>query len=425
MSASNRADLGQQPERSAVGRERQLPITHRSPQLADSRSGLAPGNTRRLAGLTWAHLLNDGASNYLPGVLPAVLVSLDQPVRLAGVLVAALTIGQALQPVTGWIADRLGGRALVIGGLTMTSVGGGLLGIAHSTSLLVVLLLLIGIGNAFFHPQALAGVRSMLQGKHGLLTSAFLVGGELGRGIWPTAASLVVSNLGLPYLWIVGIPGVLTVPLLARLAPKLPAAAKKHGSPIRWAEHARPMAVLVTYCSVRAVTTYALVTFIPILARTRGESLVSGASIITTMLIVGVIGNLWGGHLSDQLGRRPVLITSAIAAGVLVFPVVYSHGALVWITAAILGIPLFLTASTTVLIGQDIFPENRSMGSGVALGLANGIGALLVLIIGLWVDQSNVLPVFWIVGGLSIASAGLVLTFPRHLVPAPSEMPPA
>jgi FSR family fosmidomycin resistance protein-like MFS transporter len=76
-------------------------------------------NGARLAGLAWAHLLNDGAANYLPGVLPVVLVSLHEPVRLAGVLIAALTIGQAAQPVVGWVADRVGGRSLVVAGLML------------------------------------------------------------------------------------------------------------------------------------------------------------------------------------------------------------------------------------------------------------------------------------------------------------------
>src|SRR5690625_4743673 len=170
---------------------------------ASAGAGSSSSNVRgRLVGLSWAHLLNDGASNYLPGVLPAVLTNLDEPVRLAGVLVTALTIGQILQPITGRIADRLGGRSLVIVGLTMTSVGGGLLGVIGSTWMLIILLLLIGTGNAMFHPQSLAGVRSMLAGRTGLLTSAYLIGGELGRGLWPTAASLIVAHAGLVNLWI-------------------------------------------------------------------------------------------------------------------------------------------------------------------------------------------------------------------------------
>lgn len=376
--------------------------------------GAPPVERGRLLGLSWAHLLNDGAANYLPGVLPAVLVSLHQPVRMAGVLIAALTIGQALQPVTGWLADRLGGRALVVLGLTVSSVGGGLFGVAHSAWLLVLLLLLVGVGNAFFHPQALAAVRSLLHGRQGLLTAVFLVGGELGRGVWPTAASVVVAHLGLSYLWLVGLPGVVTVPFLARLAPRLPAKPRQH-QPIHWRRHTRPMALLITYQSIRAMTTYAVATFIPILWHLHGGSLVSGASIITVILVVGVIGNLYGGHLADEIGRLSVLVTSALATAGFVVALIYLHGVWIWIIAAPLGIALFLSISTGILMGQDIFPENRSMGSGIALGLANGIGALLVLVIGQTVSNSDLSTALWAVAALSALTAPLALAFPRHL----------
>lgn len=353
-------------------------------------------------------------------MLPAVLATLGEPVRMAGVLVTALTIGQALQPLTGRLADRLGGRSLVLLGLFLSSAGGGLLGLAHSTWLLIVLLLLVGVGNSFFHPQALAGLRSVLEGKQGLLTSVFLVGGELGRGLWPTVASLVVANLGLVNLWIIAIPGLVTVPFLLRFVPSLPPKPRQ-GRAIRFADHAYPMALLIGYQGIRATTIFSLVTFIPIMWELRGGSLVGGASIITTMTVVGVIGNLSGGHLADRFGRRPVLVASAVAVAALIVPVVYTRGAWVWIAAALLGIALFLTGSTTVLLGQDIFPENRSMGSGIALGFANGLGALLVFVIGFWVTGSNVVTVFWVLSALALASTALAFLFSRSLVGAPGS----
>lgn len=378
------------------------------------------GAARRLLGLTWAHLLNDGAANYLPGVLPVVLVSLHEPVRMAGVLIAALAIGQALQPVTGWLADRLGGRALVVVGLAISSIGGGLLGVAHSTWILVLLLLLVGTGNALFHPQALAAVRSLLHGRHGLLTSAFLVGGELGRGIWPTVASLVVAHLGLPYLWLVGLPGLATVPLVARVTPKLERRAAQR-QPVQWRRHTRPMIVLVTYQSIRAMAIYALSAFIPILWHIHGGSLVSGASIITVLLVVGVIGNLSGGHLADRIGRLSVLVISSIGAAALIVPIIYAHGIWIWVTAAPLGIAMFMTMSSTILIGQDMFPENRSMGSGIALGLANGIGALLVLVIGQTVSNTDLTAPLWVIAALVAATAPLAAAFPRHILRRAAE----
>ncbi|WP_200174427.1 MFS transporter [Tomitella cavernea] len=368
----------------------------------------------RLGGLTWAHLLNDGASNYLPGVLPAVLATLDQPAKMAGVLVTALTIGQALQPLTGRLADRIGGRSLIMIGLTASSVGGGLLGVAHSLWSMIALLVLIGVGNAFFHPQALAGIRAMMAGRQGLVTSAFLVGGELGRGLWPTLASLIVAHLGLGGLWILAVPGLVTVPWIRRWAPSL-SARRGHGRAIRWRAHARPLAVLIGYQGIRTVTVFSFVTFLPILWDSRGASLVSGASVITTMTVVGVVGNFAGGHLSDRVGRRPVLVASALGAAVLVAPMAYLDGPWAWIVAGALGIALFMTAPVTVLIGQDIFPENRSMGSGIALGFSNGVGALLVFVIGLGIGD-DVAGVFWVLCGLSAVGAVAALLFAPDLM---------
>lgn len=398
-----------------------MPVTSRESahdgptEAPDPMTAIARHDRPRLLTLTWSHLLNDGAANYLPGVLPAVLVSLHQPVRLAGALIAALIVGQALQPAAGWLADRLGGRALVTGGLTLSSLGGALIGFAHSIWLLIPVLLMIGVGGALFHPQALAGVRSMLQGNQGLLTSVFLVGGEIGRGIWPTAASIVVSGLGLHWLWLVGIPGLLTVPLLFTQAPRLPPQPRA-AARTQWRRHARLMSMLITYSSVQAFAIFVAVTYIPILWHLRGGSLVRGATIITTMITVGVLGNLAGGHLADHVGRRPVLIVAAFTTAALIVPTAYLHNAWEWIFAALLGIAVFLTSSTTVLIGQDIFPENRSMGSGIALGLSNGIGACLVLVAGLAVGSHDVVALFWVAAALSVGVGLLAFAFPRSLM---------
>ena len=344
-----------------------------------------------------------------------VLVAVHQPVQMAGVLIASLTIGQALQPLLGWVADRVGGRWLVVLGLLLSSVGGALLGVTHNLGMLIVLLLMIGLGSALFHPQALAGVRSLLQGRQGLPTSVFLVGGELGRGIWPTAASLVAAHLGLPYLWIIAVPGLVTVVLLIRWAPDLPPRPRAVGA-IRWKEHLRPLGLLLGYRGTRALTSFGLVTFIPILWHVRGDSLVTGASVITTIVVSGVVGNLAGGHLADRFGRRPVLVVSSLATAVLILPVAYLHGPAAWVAAAFLGPAMFLTASPSVLIGQDIFPENRSMGSGIALGLANGIGAVLVLTMGLAITDATVIRAFWVLAAASAPSVLAALALPRELM---------
>lgn len=368
----------------------------------------------RFSGMTWAHFLNDGAANYVPGVLPALLVSLDEPVKVAGVLIAALTIGQAVQPLTGWLADKIGGRILLILGLLASSLGGAFIGMATNIWVLVALLLITGLGTATFHPQALASIRTMVRSRQGFLVSAFLVGGELGRGVWPTLASLLGVHFGLRSLWVIAIPALITTPFLWRWAPKLTPRPK--GASIHWGEHLKPIALLISYRSARSFSTNALVTFVPVMWFLRGGSLVAGASIITTYIVGGVIGNLSGGNLADRIGRRPLLIASALAGAVLFAPIAYVPGYMIWITSAVLGFGMFLTASTTVLIGQDIFPENRAMGSGLAQGLSRGIGSVLIMIIGFLVSKNDVSIVFWIMSAASLASVLPAIALPDRLL---------
>lgn len=378
-----------------------------------------PGDNARLAGMTWAHMVNDGATNYLPGVLPAVLIDVHEPLSLAGALVAALAVGQGFQPLVGLVSDRVGGRIVLITGFAMTSLGGALLGDAHSFGVLVLLLLMIGLGTSLFHPQALASIRSITRGRRGLRTSIFLVGGEAGRGLWPTLASLIVVHFGVGYLWIIGIPGVVTIWVVFHFAPSLgPKSRSPRGqqSPPIKAKGLLPVVVLVAYAALRAFGIFGLVTFIPILWHERGDSLVSGASVITAVIVVGIVGNLGGGHLTDLVGRRLVLIGSAATAAALLVPMGYVQGFWLWIIAGVLGCSLFMTLSTTIMIGQDIFPANPSLGSGVALGLSNAIGAVMVLLASLFIEPRDIYVGFVVIAVGSALSIGVALVFPRGLM---------
>lgn len=396
---------------------------------AGARSASRPHDAAsdgRLTGMTWAHMVNDGAANYLPGVLPAVLLHAHEPLGLAGSLVAALAIGQALQPLIGWISDRLGGRAILVTGFALTSTGGALLAWTSSLALLIPVLLVIGIGTSLFHPQALAVARSLTTGRRGLRTSFFLVGGELGRGLWPTLASLVVANLGLGFLWVIGLPGLITIGFLLRWAPPQPPRPALRLVPVKGSGppgRARAFVLLVAYATLRGFAIFGLVTFVPVLWHLRGRSLVSGAGLVTTILVVGIVGNLGGGHLADRLGRRVVLVGSALAVAALVVPIGFLHGPGVWVLAGVLGCALFMTLSTTIMIGQDTFPESPSLGSGIALGLSNALGALGVLVAGLVLPDPDVRLAFVAMAAASLLAAGLAVGFPAPLM-AREDHPP-
>jgi FSR family fosmidomycin resistance protein-like MFS transporter len=331
--------------------------------------------------LAWSHFLNDGYINYLPAVLPDLLKKLDIPLALVGSLVLALQgVGSLLQPFIGWGADRIGGRKFMLVGLGLSALAASLIGVAPSYGLLIGLLVVAGLGNATFHPQALATARSVAGDREGLRMSVFSVGGELGRGVWPAIAGVLVATLGLPDLWLFAIPGALTLLLIGRIAPRMEPRPRQ-AMQFNWADKRGPVLALVGFVGLRGMLAFGVATFAPLLWSERGGSLVGGATLISVMLIVGIVGNLGGGIIADRLGRRPVLLASSFFSAVFVVLFSFSSGPWLWVTLGFLGIAVFATAAVTVLVGQDIFPKNHSMASGIALGVGNALGAVVIFLL--------------------------------------------
>jgi FSR family fosmidomycin resistance protein-like MFS transporter len=367
-----------------------------------------------LSVMAWAHFLNDGYINYLPAVLPVLLGKLDIPLALVGSLILALQgLGSILQPFMGWGADRMGGRIFILVGLGLSMLGASLIGLAPNYGLLLGLLLVAGLGNSIFHPQALASARTLAQGRAGLMMSLFLIGGELGRGIWPSVAGLLVAGLGLHGLWLFAIPGALTLVLLAWLAPSLPP--QPHRSALTaWSEQRGAVLALVGFVGLRGMTMFGVVTFVPLLWHERGGSLIGGASLISVMLVVGILGNLLGGALADRIGRRPILIGSSLLSALFLAFFLFTHGFWLWVALALLGVAVFATAPVTMLVGQDLFPASQSTGSGIALGVGNALGAVAVFAFSFAAPQYGLGAVLWFIAGLSLLGLPLAWILPER-----------
>ena len=369
----------------------------------------------RLAGLSWLHFLNDGSGNYLPGVLPAVLLSLHQSVALAGVVMGALLIGQTLQLPCGWLADRVGGRMFIIWGMLGVSVAACIIGVAESLLTLIPALFIIGICSALFHPQALVAARRLSGERPGIGMSIFLVGGEIGRGVWPLIASFCVVLWGRESLVLLAIPALISAALLWRTLPVQTPKPRATSNPIAWRVHMPALSVLVGFQTMRALAIFGASTFLPVLWHARGRGLTDGAALITVLLVVGVIGNLAGGHLADKIDRHLILRGSSLIGMCLLALFLVCGGFWQWVCLGVLGIFLFSTQPVGVLIGQEIFAENRSLGSGIAVGFSNGLAALGVVILGLLVGYLTPYGVLWaLVGVLGVA---FLLSFSPYLYP--------
>ena len=368
-----------------------------------ARAGLPPA-------LLWAHLVNDGLAAYLPGILPAIALERHLSVALAGSLVTALLFGQVLQPLAGLLADRIGGRLLILVGPLLGAAATLGMAFGRGYGLLIAALLITGLGNTLFHPQALAAARRAASSRAGRGMSAFLIAGEAGRALSPLIGGLLVVRWGTGSLWALSIPVLLTWPWIWRHIPVSPrATAQSTARPrIDWRSHLRPAGALVVYAALRSATIYGVITFLPLLWRAQGGSLVTGASMVTTLIGVGIAGNMAGGLASDRWGRLPVLAASSLISLLLVVGLIGARGIWLFLLLAVAGIFLFSSLPVTMLAGQDIFAENPAFGSGVALGLGNGIGALAVLGLGVLSSHFGLHAAFWaMAAGLLVSSAAV------------------
>jgi FSR family fosmidomycin resistance protein-like MFS transporter len=163
---------------------------------------------------------------------------------------------------------------------------------------------------------------------------------------------------------------------------------------------------------VRATVLYSLTTFLPLLWAQQGGSLIGGASLITTLLTVGVLGNLGGGHLSDYFGRNSVLIASSALSTVFLALYLLSSGPVLWLILGCLGMTIFSTFPLQILIAQDLLPDNRALGSGLALGFSNAVGAAAMTLLGLLAARWGIPAVLWINVGLTVIATMLAAMLP-------------
>lgn len=366
-----------------------------------------PARYGPLSGLGWLHFINDGAANFLPGVLPAILVAQGRSPAMAGTLMFVLLAGQGLQPVAGLLGGALGGRRLMWLGVVGAVLGAGLVGFADSLAWLLVVLALIGLANACFHPQALAAARVYAGGRGHFGMAIMLLGGEIGRGLWPLVASAVVAWGSLSSLWVPALIALATVPLVQRMLPAPRVTTREWRVRLRGRLGATGR--LLAYVVLRGLVVIGATAYLPILWQQLGGGLVVGAALVTTMLIVGLVGTLYGGHLADRVGRRPVLAVAGVLMAIGLALIASGNMVALWAGAALTGIAAFATFPVTTLEGQDLFPENVPFGSAISLGLGNALGAGLVALIGLLSGVWPVAWLFWLFAGVALVTALLGL----------------
>jgi FSR family fosmidomycin resistance protein-like MFS transporter len=364
-----------------------------------------------------AHFVHDTYSAFIAPLLPLIQERLGTGYAVTGSLAIFAQLPSLLNPFLGYLADKVSLRYFVIlaPGVTATLLSG--LGLAPTYAILALLLLAAGVSIAAFHAPAPAMI-GRLAGEHvGKGMSIFMAGGELGRTLGPVVAIAGVSWFGLEGIWRLAFVGwAVSAILYFRLhtISARPQTAAGAALLTIWPQIRRTFSALIWLVGARVLLLVSLTTYLPLFAHdARGLSLRLSAVSLTILEGAGIVGALFGGTLSDRLGRTRMLLLLLTASPILHLLFVFGP---TWAAVPLL-IALGLTAISPqpVLLAfvQDGFPEHRALANGIYLSVTFLVRALGIWVVGTLADMIGLQHAFMWSGLLAFLSIPAVFLLPH------------
>jgi FSR family fosmidomycin resistance protein-like MFS transporter len=354
-------------------------------------------------------------------ILPVALVKLKELFALSyfqvGFIMAVLNLtSSVIQPAFGYISDRFSTGWFVPAGILWTALAMGLLGWSANYPMAVLLVGLAGLGTAAFHPRAMMDVYRVSGTRLGFGAAVFTTGGNVGFALGPVVGSLLVLGFGLHATLGLLAPALFLCSIIffyrRDFARPEPAVEKKSSKDFNSALKNIPWGSLIAVClivTLRSWVYVSFITYLPMFFQIQGIQLKTGSLMLTVFLVGGAVAGLYGGHLSDQFGRKRVIVVSMLIYPVLASLMILCKGGWVWLLAGASGAALLASFAVTIVVAQELMPRFVGLASGLILGLGFGTGGLGTALSGFLADRLGLSAVMWILAIIPALGAFLAV----------------
>ncbi|MBV9606262.1 MAG: MFS transporter [Solirubrobacterales bacterium] len=400
--------------------------------MSTAASTNAGVDRRAMAVLSTGHMFTDIAQGSIPALLPFLIADDHISIAAASALVLAATISSSVvQPLFGYMSDRVSLPWLMPLGPALGGLGVALVGFAPNYALTFAAVLLSGLGVAAFHPEGSRFANYVSGARRASGMSRFSVGGNVGFALGPVLVTPLLLAFGLHGTAFVIIPTWLMSAVLLRELPRLKTFRRDlvGGRVAPGEQHHEawgPFIRLAGVIALRSFVYFGMVTFIPLYyVQVLHSSKALGNGALTAMLLGGAAGTLTGGPLADRFGRRTVLVGSMCAIPPLVVGFLLSGPVLGVVFAALAGAVTIATFAVTIVMGQEYLPGRLGISAGVTIGLSIGLGGVGTPLLGLLGDAAGLRAVFEAVAILPLSALALTLTLPRQTPRESAGAPPA
>ena len=333
-----------------------------------------------LALLSLGHFSVDMYSGAVGALQPRLVERLGLSLTQAGVLGGVFIFASSVMQLSfGYLSDRIHSRLFAALGPAIAALSISCLGLAPGYWWLIALVVVGGFGIASFHPQSSSTVGRAATARRGGWMAVFISSGTLGFALGPTYFTVILGLVALPDAWWAAVPGVLVTGLLLvtfQPPPVRPRHASSNWQALRAVR--TPLSILFSLVFIRSILAITFAQFLPLyLHLERGFSIDNASYLLTLYLVAGALGGFIGGHLSDRLGGRAVILISM--AGCIPFLALFflTDGPLGVAGLAIGGLLLLFTIPVNVVMAQQLVPGQISTVSALMMGFSWGTAGMI------------------------------------------------
>jgi MFS transporter, FSR family, fosmidomycin resistance protein len=365
--------------------------------MNDKSNVYNPLNLKVLCVLSLGHLATDVFQSALPAILPFLKAKLLLSYAMSGALMMASNItSSVIQPLFGYLSDQKEKRFLLPMGCLCAGLGLSFIAVPDSYLEVMLLVIVSGLGIACFHPEGFKTASFFTGSRMATGMAVFTIGGNIGLALGPLAPTFIISHLGLNQLPLMLLfPTIFLFSLIfvwgsigrSRWTVKLK---RKPLKDIHKGTYVS-VGLIIAAVIMRSWTHFGLMAYIPFyyIDYEKGNPLYAG-TLVSVFLFGGAIGTLIGSPLADRFGYKRYFIFS-LALTTLLFPLIFiTHGVMLFLSLAVVGMALISSFTVTIVMAQELLPNNLGVASGLMAGFAIGTGGIGVTLLGVIADHFGV-----------------------------------
>ncbi len=348
---------------------------------------------RALLGLSFGHFNIDLYAAILVPLYPLFAQKLDINLAIISSIIAfGHLVSSMMQPIFGYIADKLKHRVFMISGLILSSIFIPLTIKAQGVWIFTLFLFLGMVGNAFFHPQVSALIKDFNKNNPDLsrVMGIFLGLGTIGYAFGPYISTTIVHNFGQNALLSLSAIGLLSCIFIYFFVPKKPikeyTIKENFFFIMKEILKNKKCMFLMIISTVKSAVSISFGTYIPFLLAQRGFSLEKIGLVVTAFFISGGLATIFSSKFEKKLGTNGIIITSFIAVLPLILMFLaaiekFKYFAIILFILA--GFFISLSVGIILVQAQKAMPKYVGVISGVMQGFSWGLGALFLAPLGI------------------------------------------